>query len=222
MIETYPAAEAAAEVAAYEIGRALKHGLATRGRASLVATGGRSPGPVYDLLREVDLDWTRVVVTLSDERCVSEDDPASNAGLVRRRLLQGRAARAHLVPLWPAPAPGALVALEPFDAVLLGMGEDGHIASLIPGDPDLAFGLDPQGAARVVAVPAGLGSPPLPRISLTLAALNSARAIFLLIAGEAKREVIARAAAGAELPVGTLIREAGVRLRVLWSPAHEG
>jgi 6-phosphogluconolactonase len=223
MIETYPTIEAAAEAAAGAIGRQLAEGLRTRSRASLVATGGRSPGPVFDRLRRAEgVDWTRVVVTLSDERCVGEDDPASNARAVRERLLVGEGAKAHLLPLWPEPAPAALAVLAPFDAVMLGMGEDGHIASLIPGDPGLAAAMDPASPALTVSVPAGLGKPPLARISLTLSALLQARAIFLLVAGEAKREIITRAASGADFPVAALIAQTRVPVRVLWSPAHEG
>lgn len=223
MIETFSSAAAAADAAASAIGRQLAEALQTRGRASLVATGGRSPGPVFDRLREQPgIDWSRVLVTLSDERCVAADDAASNAKGVRERLLRGAAAKAHLLPLWPAPDPAALRALTPFDAVMLGMGEDGHIASLIPGDPGLAAAMDPAGEALTVPVPAGLGSPPVARISLTFAALSQARAIFLLIAGETKREVVARAAAGADLPVRALISQTQAPVRVLWSPAHEG
>jgi 6-phosphogluconolactonase len=221
-MEVFPTTEVAAEVAAHEIARLLRQGLAERGRASLVATGGRSPGPVYDRLREAaDLDWARVVVTLSDERCVGEADPASNAGLVRRRLMQGRAAHARLLPLWPEPQSAALDVLSPFDAVMLGMGEDGHIASLLPGDPALADGLDLASPRRVARVPEGLGKPPLARITLTLAVLTAARAVFLLIAGEAKREVIARAQRSEGLPVRALIAQTRVPVRILWSPAHE-
>jgi 6-phosphogluconolactonase len=221
MIETYPTAEAAADAAAAAIAGALRHALATHGRASLVATGGRSPGPVFDRLRLADLDWARVVVTLSDERCVAEDDPASNAGLVRRRLMRGRSAKAHLLPLWPEPDPAALRALTPFDAVMLGMGEDGHIASLLPGDPDLSQAMDADSPRLTAPVPAGLGKPPLPRVTLTLSALLQARAVFLLISGEAKREVIGRAQAGEDLPVRALIGQTRVPVRILWSPAHE-
>jgi len=223
MIETFSPTAAAADAAAFAIGRQLAEGLRTRGRASLVATGGRSPGPVFDRLRaQPGIDWSRVVVTLSDERCVAPDDPASNAKAVRERLLVGEAAKAHFLPLWPAPDPAALRALAPFDAVMLGMGEDGHIASLIPGDPGLATAMDPTNEEMIVSVPEGLGAPPLPRVSLTFAALSQARAIFLLIAGEAKREVVERAAAGADLPVRALITQTRVPVRVLWSPAHEG
>jgi 6-phosphogluconolactonase len=222
MIETFPSTEAAAKAAAEGIASQLVQGLQTRGRASLVATGGRSPGPVFDqLLQAPGIDWARVVVTLSDERCVGEDDPASNAAAVRARLLTGEGAKAHFLPLWPRPDPAALEALLPFDAAMLGMGEDGHIASLIPGDPGLAAAMDPDAPALTVSVPAGLGKPPLARISLTFSALLRARAVFLLVAGAAKREIITRAEAGADLPAAALIAQTRVPVRVLWSPAHE-
>lgn len=222
MFETYPSAETAGEACAHAIAACLREGLRTRGRAGLVATGGRSPGPVFDALTAAplvtSLDWARVVVTLSDERCVDESAPESNAGVVRRRLLTGPVAKAHLLPLWPRPEPAALAALAPFDAVMLGMGEDGHIASLIPGDPGLDVSLTTD--QLLVDVPAGLGKPPLPRVSLTLSALLNSRAIFLLIAGDAKREVLARAQAGEDLPVGRLLSQTRVPVRIFWSPEH--
>jgi len=222
MLEQFRSQDALAEAAAFAIARQLAEGLKSRGRAGLVATGGRSPGPIYDRLVEArGIDWARVVVTLSDERCVAQDDPAANARLVRERLLTGEAAKAHLLPLWPEPPPAALAALLPFDAVMLGMGEDGHIASLIPGDPELARGMDVATEQLTVSVPEGLGRPPVARISLTAHALLASKAIFLLIAGDAKRDVLARAAAGADLPVRALIAQTRVPVRVLWSPAHE-
>jgi 6-phosphogluconolactonase len=222
VIQSFPTTDAAAQAAADGVARQLIEGLQARGRASLVATGGRSPGPVFDRLRQTPgIDWARVTVTLSDERCVDEDDPASNAAAVRARLLTGEGARARFLPLWPQPAPAALEALLPFDAVMLGMGEDGHIASLIPGDPGLAAAMDPNAQALTVSVPAGLGKPPLARISLTLCALLRARAVFLLVAGDAKREMITRAQAGDDVPVAALIAQTRVPVRVLWSPAHE-
>lgn len=214
MIETFPDSEALADAAAQAIAQRLRLSLQAQSRASLVATGGRSPGPVYDRLRHADVDWPRVVVTLSDERCVGEEQPESNAGLVRARLMQGRAAGSHLLPLWPPADPAALQALAPFDAVMLGMGEDGHIASLIPSDPGLEDALSTPDLLR--AVPAGLGKPPLARVTLTLRALLNARAIFLLIAGEAKREVVRRAQAGEDLPVGRLISQSRAPVRIFW------
>jgi len=217
MIETYPDAEALAEAAAHAIVARLTEALQLQGRASLVGTGGRSPGAIYDrLAASAALDWTRVIVTLSDERCVVPDDPASNARLVRERLLKGPGAKAHLLPLWPAPEPAALAALRPFDAVMLGMGEDGHIASLIPGDPGLAEAMSTADALR--PVPAGLGKPPVARVTLTLSALLDAHAIFLFIAGEAKRGVIERALAGEDLPVARLISQSRTPIRIFWTP----
>ena len=173
-----------------------------------------------------------------DERCVPPDSPESNFGLARKDLflplgipdrqvhrLRGEA------PPEPAAAEGEteLRALAPsvpggqpvLDLVFLGMGEDGHVASLLPGDPDLAAAMDPEAPELTVSAPAGLGQPPLARVSLTLSALLQARAIFLLIAGEAKREVIARAQGGEDLPVRALIAQRRVPVRILWSPAHE-
>lgn len=220
MIETYSNNRALAAAAAAAVASRLAEGLKTSPRATLVATGGRAPGPVYDLLKAAPIDWSRVVVTLSDERCVPAEGPESNARLVRDRLLQDGAARAHFVPLWPKPEGRTIAALQPFDAVLLGMGEDGHIASLIPGDPHLGRNLDLTDPALLADVPAGLGSPPLARVSLTLRALLSARAIFLLIAGGAKREAIDRALEGEDLPVRALLVQTDVPLRVMWSPKH--
>jgi 6-phosphogluconolactonase len=225
MIETFSNQSAAAEAAAAALARGLAEGLRTRGRASLVATGGRSPAPVYRRLREADLDWTRVVVTLSDERWTAPDGEHSNQRLVREHLLTGPATRAHLVPLWSAAdgpeaaaqaAEPALAALAPFDAVLLGMGEDGHIASLFPGSPALAAGLDPAGGRLALGVAEPHGQPPLPRITLTLAAFSRARALVILISGAAKRDVVERALGGEALPVRALVRQEPVR--ILWAP----
>jgi 6-phosphogluconolactonase len=109
-----------------------------------------------------------------------------------------------------------LAAIRPFDAVMLGMGEDGHVASLIPGDPGLQDAYRTVDATR--PVPAGLGKPPVPRITLTLSALLDARGVFLLIAGGSKREVVERALAGEDFPVGRLISRSKAPIRIFWTP----
>ena len=195
-----PTAEALADAAAERIASLLRAALAERGAAALVATGGSTPGPVYDRLARTDLGWSSVTVTLSDERCVDPASSDSNERMVRERLLQGRAAAARFIPLKgeggpeedAAAASAALAGLpRPVDVVLLGMGDDGHIASLFPGSPALAIGLDPGEQQLCIAVPTGEGrAPPQPRLSLTLPLLKSAGRVILLFTGRKKFDVI--------------------------------
>lgn len=224
MIDTFDDADALAGAASAAVAQALHAGIDARGRASLIATGGRSPHGTYDRLVETSIDWSRVTVSLSDDRFVPPEDPASNEKLVRERLLIGRAAAARFLPLrhdTPTPEASAeiadplLAALAPYDMLLLGMGEDGHVASLIPGSPVLEAGMDLAGTRSVLGVPAGVGTPPLARITLTLPALISARATLILIAGERKREIIERERG---LPVHALLEQAKGPVRVLWTP----
>lgn len=217
MIEAFASGDELADAAAAAVERQLSQGLSDRGRASLVGTGGRSPGPVYDRLSRLDLDWAHVAVTLSDERHVDVGSPNSNARLLRERLFVGPAASAQFLPLTDYAEP-ALKKLMPFDAVMLGMGEDGHIASLIPGSPVMDVAMAPDSPALTAESPQGFGSPPIARITLTLSALLQSRAIFLLIAGEAKRQVIAQAQAGADLPVRAILGQDRVPVRVFWAP----
>jgi len=224
MIEAFPDPSALADAAAAATVAALSSGLSARGRATLIGTGGRSPAPIYDRLSQTELDWRRVTVSLSDDRFVPPSDPQSNERLVRERLLVGRAAAASFQPLTDElPTPEAcaeaaeprLRALAPFDMLLLGMGEDGHVASLIPGSPMLAHGMDPGSDHFVLGVPAGVGKPPVARITLTLAALLAARATLILIAGEAKRQIVDE---GSGLPVHAVLKQAKAPVRVLWTP----
>ncbi|HEX2801756.1 MAG TPA: 6-phosphogluconolactonase, partial [Phenylobacterium sp.] len=152
MIETFTSTADLADTAAQAITAQLTSGLNSSGHAALVATGGRSPGPVYDRMREANLDWPHVAVTLSDERQVDAASPNSNARLLRERLFLGPAAAARFLPLTDYAEP-ALRKLLPFDAVMLGMGEDGHVASLIPGSPVMAEAMDPDGHVLVAESP---------------------------------------------------------------------
>ncbi len=224
-LELYPSARTAADAAA----EAIVARLAAPGPRRLVVTGGRSPGPVYDLLAGTDLDWSRVTVTLSDDRFVAPASPDSNERLVRERLLQGHAAAASFVPLKgqgrtpDADATAAdpkVQALVPFDAVLLGMGEDGHIASLFPEAPDLAEALDPAGARFVIGVEEAGLEPYVPRISLTARALLDARLIVLLVSGEPKKTLLDRVRIDPAFapPVASLFRQTRAPMRALWSP----
>jgi 6-phosphogluconolactonase len=228
MIEIFPDAQTLAMAAAAAIVDRLSYRLRLKGSASLVVTGGRSPGAVYDALAAAALDWSKVSVTLSDERFVDTDSPDSNERLVRMRLLQGRAARAQFLSLRgtastpqdaAAEASEALAAWPPFEVVLLGMGEDGHVASLFPGSPALTSGLD-RAAPACIAVPQGEGVPPdQPRLSLSLPRLASCRLAIILASGAEKRRVLERAhdkADGTLLPVRALLQSAPTT-RILWT-----
>ena len=213
VIETFDSPRAAAEEAADAIAAALREAVQEGGAATFIATGGRTPAPVYDRLARADLAWDKVTVTLTDERWVDAHSAESNERLVRDHLCVERAAPATFVALKTAHAApaeaveevsGLLGHILPADAVLLGMGEDGHIASLFPGGPVKAEGL-------AVGVETGA---PQPRLSLTLEALEPRRVTVLLISGEAKRRVLEE---GAGLPVHTLLSRTKAPVRVLWS-----
>lgn len=223
-IEAYETAEEAALAAAEAIADWLHAGLSENDRASFVGTGGASPGPVYDLLSTLPIPWEQVSVTLSDERWVPPTSPDSNERQLRERLMVGEAAAAKFVPLWSDAATAedaaeaaelALEDLFPADVVLLGMGEDGHFASLFPGSPVLEEGLDPLGGSLVIAVPTGEPAPAMERLSLTLYALKQAYLTLVLISGEAKRRIIEDRD---DLPIHALFRASDMPVRVIWSP----
>ena len=185
-----------AQRVASELGETLR----AEGRATLSIPGGTTPGPIFDVLSGVDLDWDRVSVVLNDERWVPEDHARSNTALVRKRLLTGRAAGATLIPLrTDARTPeDALDALSdglrphlPISVLVLGMGADMHTASLFPGADRLAEALAPTAPPLMALRAKAAGEP---RITLTAPVLRAALRIHVLITGDEKREAIERAA----------------------------
>lgn len=204
----------------------LKEDLARQDRAVLVVSGGKSPVPLFKALAQQPLAWDRVVITLADERWVPPEHADSNEALVRAHLLKHQAAGARLLPFWngdPTPETGAaalgaeLATLpRPFSQVILGMGEDGHVASLFPDAAELADGL--RTAAPALAVRPTHA--PHPRVSLSLAALLDSRDIALMLSGPAKRRVLERAlGAGTveELPVRAILRQTVTPVSVFWA-----
>ena len=212
-----------------DIAANLTAAIGARGLASLVVSGGRSPVALFEMLREQPLEWDRVCVALADERWVAPDDAASNERLVRDVLLKDRAASARFLGLKngaPTPDLGAVSAWEtfarvprPFDTVILGMGDDGHTASLFPGSPNLPRALNPDATAGCV----GMWSPAAPhaRLSLNLSALLDARRIVVLITGESKWRTFAAACGPGpveDMPIRAVLRQSRTPFDVLWSP----
>jgi 6-phosphogluconolactonase len=229
-LETFTDSAAWAAACAARLGDALAAALAENGKAVFAGSGGSTPAPIYRVLAGADLDWSRIAVTLVDERYVPESSPESNAVLIRQTLMTGAAAAARFVPLYrseitvdraAALAAQALAAEGGrLDAVLLGMGEDGHICSMFPDSPTLKTLLSPDLPPAVLGVPRGRDgeAPGLERLSINLPYLMGARRVVLALTGHAKRAVFEREAGGdpATQPIAALIA-ARVPLDVLWT-----
>ena len=215
-------AETTVVALAQHIVTSLQGDIVKVGRASLVVSGGRTPLALFQRLSTSELDWSKVTVTLADERWVPEHHEDSNAGLVKRALLIGNAASASFEPLYTGdatPEEGEASAAaringmqQPFSAVILGMGTDGHFASCFPGAPNLETLLSPETTASVLAVRPETTKHP--RITLTAPCLLRARFIALQIHGDTKRTVF-ESARDNGLPVGRLHAEP---IQVFWSP----
>jgi 6-phosphogluconolactonase len=225
----FPDALALAHALSGEIQVDLQEAIAARGTASMVVSGGTTPRPLFEQLAQEKLDWQQVWITLADERWVDANSEFSNERSVREHLLKDRAAAAHFIALKnPAPTPEAGVewawrALtrlpRPYDVVVLGMGEDGHFASLFPTSLGIARALDSAASPACIAMHSL--SPPHARISQNAAALLDARRIVLHFTGEAKWAVYQRAkqtGSMTELPVRVLLQQLETPIDIFWSP----
>lgn len=209
---------------AQDIAQRLATAIQTRGFAVLSVSGGKSPVALFEALRVIDIDWSRVRVTLVDERCVPRIHPDSNALLVQTHLLQDLAAKAQLVfmvasaaellgsPSAQAKAASmALSAAGVADVLVLGMGTDGHTASLFPEAPNLADALDLRNTQSCVSIE--LAHPPAnapyARITQTLAQILSARQIVLPLTGADKLNTLQQALkqATTALPISFVLQQ---------------
>ncbi len=230
LLYDYKNSDAQAAGLAALVSMQLSDALDAKGKASLAVPGGRTPGIFMQHLSRKALAWDKVSVTLTDERLVPETHERSNTRLLKQVLLKNNASQAKFVPLYdPAVSDNfdmnlmnaniALEKLYPLDICVLGMGEDGHIASLFPKGDQLDIGLDPDYPDLVIAIQAPNVAEP--RLTLTAKAILSATEIHLLIQGMEKMAVLRAAQASGspqELPVRLLLQHADHRLNVHFAP----
>lgn len=222
---------AMAQAVAGRIEDIVRDALVARGRAVLALPGGRSPVPIFERLAGSPINWARVTILPTDDRVVAGGDPLSNKALLARFFGDGDAG---LVPLHDGvetdyraagdAADAILRALPwPPDLVWLGVGSDGHTASIFPG-PDLSEALDGAGTRRAVGVLPDPLPPeaPVARVTLTRAAITSARRLLLTLSGDAKRAVVEQALephAARTSPVARVLASARTPVEIHWSPA---
>lgn len=228
-MHVYESREALAGALAAGVAAVLAGAIATRGEARLAVSGGSTPALFLEALSQMEIDWAGVTVTLVDERFVAEDSLRSNASLVKRSLLRGKAAAAHFLPMVKDVTAGlaesaneadrAIAMMGTLDAAILGMGNDGHTASFFPGGDMLAEALDAGTHRHVIAIQApGAGEP---RLTLTLRTLLDANFLALHIEGAEKRETLARALGKGpetEMPVRAVLNRAAERMQIFWAP----
>jgi 6-phosphogluconolactonase len=214
-----------AETLAADVAAALRDAIDSQGVATLVVSGGRSPVAFFESLAQQQLPWSRVVISLADERWVPVNHATSNESLVRRHLLRGPAAEARFIGLYQVAssleqaalkADQVLSELPPIDVLVLGMGDDGHTASLFPGSPNLSEALQSEGGRRCLSMQAP--SEPRQRLSMTLSLLASARLPLLAIQGAAKLATLAEALNlddPAQMPIRAFLHSP---LEIYWCP----
>lgn len=197
------------------------------GSASLVVSGGRTPMGFFHLLSQQDLDWSAVTITLADERWVDNQHQDSNEKLVRENLLINNAVQANFVAAKNAATDAvdgeadleqSLATIGRFTVVILGMGDDGHTASLFPDAERLALGLDMHSGRTAIAVTPPVA--PHQRISMTLPRLLDAQQVVIHISGAGKQAVLQAAHEGddiAELPIRAILNQQIAPLKIYWA-----
>ncbi|WP_298628141.1 6-phosphogluconolactonase [uncultured Legionella sp.] len=210
-----------------QIKNILCEAIALRGLAYLVVSGGKTPVELFKLLAQSDLPWEKVVITLADERCVAVNNADSNERLVKTFLLQHYAKQATFIGLYSTYAESSeqlsviesqIASLPTFDVVLLGMGEDGHTASLFPCSEELKSGLDDEAKSLLLVQPK---TAPHQRISLSKKRLLDSRIIFLHLVGQKKRSAFSQAMAHQDpcvMPVSAFLNNKNANLQVMYAP----
>ena len=206
----------------------LQRAIAARGKASLVVSGGSTPVPLFAALSKISTEWDRIFITLADERWVETSDRESNEALVREHLLRNQAEGAHFHGLKNSHASavdgekeceeGLVLLPVPFDIVILGVGPDGHTASLFPGAARLCDALDMASGRLCMAITPLTA--PHDRMTLTLPALLDSHQIYLHFSGKEKRDVYEKALGGdsvEEMPIRAVLEQDTVPVDVYWA-----
>ena len=223
-VKTFDSNEQLSESLSHHICTQLSEAVKLRGHAYLVVSGGNTPKPLFERLSKADIDWKHVTIMLADERWVLPDSEDSNDKLIKTVLLKNKAAKAHYISLFTghekaqnaAPVLSKqLNALPEFDAVILGMGDDGHTASLFPDCAELGQGL--TGNDAVIATQPTKA--PYARVSLTKSRLLNSRNIYLHFCGENKLQVFKQVEEAGEaiLPIGEFLHQQRVPTEVYYA-----
>ena len=210
------------------IAKILSRSLKDHLKATLVVSGGRSPKGFFKLLSKIQIDWANIVVTLADDRWVDISHKDSNERLVKELMLINNAESAKFIPLKTendSASDGAMELehsfpkISSFSLVILGMGADGHTASIFPNTDSLRDGIDLNSSKQFIA--SKPADAPHMRISMTASRLLAADEIIIHITGDKKRKVLDKASAGtdaAEIPVRIILNQTKVPVTVFWSP----
>jgi 6-phosphogluconolactonase len=212
----------------------LQKSITTNGVASLMVSGGSTPVPLYEALAKSDMDWKNIHVALVDERWVDKEHNASNEALIYRSLLHSKAEKAPFMGMKNSTANAIAGCLEteaqyqklpqPFTVTILGMGSDGHTASLFPHAEGLSEALaedNQQLTAPIMAIQSEVTGVNTERVTLTLSGLLKSERLILIITGEEKlavfREAISEGAVE-DMPIRALLRQNKVPFELYWAP----
>jgi 6-phosphogluconolactonase len=225
----FPDQDSLTAALADRIGELLSDGILKNGRASLVVSGGSTPVALFERLSGSDISWQDVIITLVDERWLAPTEVGSNEYLIRQHLLKDKAASATFIGMKNSALTAAAGEVEcaqrlasvprPFDVLVLGMGGDGHTASLFPGAEQLLSATDMSQNKVCMAITPPAAS--YERITLTLPAILDARRFFLHITGEKKKEVLEKALADGPaqaMPIRFILRQKKVPVSIFWAP----